>query len=303
MLKQHVDVIEAFIISHNDSDHDFNTSSILAAYPNAINKIFFLQDRSPKNIRVFAVLKNSKEDLYPTPVRLEANGGAPRILFSDSNIELSVIFPDIMHNLDAQTSKVSAGNKTSAVLKLSCGCKRIIYSSDATFEAWQFIASQIPNSKPLSCDVISVSHHGGAISQSDSKETQHQHQLYHEIINPHYAVVSVGTHNQYGHPSKACLCALRTAGVKVLCTQMTECCSPGLESIRALRRFRSNPSRSTLRQNLTQSGKSKHVACYGSVVVEVGSKQINVKNIEYFMSDFKAFSSESNFTPMCIEES
>jgi beta-lactamase superfamily II metal-dependent hydrolase len=295
-----VDTIEALVISHNDADHDYNAPGVLTEYRKAIIRIFFLQDRNVQEMsRTFAVLRYAPQGDYPTPQRLEANGGAPRMLYSAEDVTLAVMYPDLMSNLTAQNLGRATPNQTSAVLRLTCGDRRIIFAGDATLEAWEYLSSKMPNKKPLKCDIMTIPHHGGNITTDSSSEESYQKRLYSEIINPEYGVISVGTYNQYGHPSTAAIIALRTAGVKVLCTQITDKCCGDLESMRSLRRTVARPARSTRHVSRTVGGRSKHVACFGTVVAEISENNVRIANLATYEEDVKSFAALPSFHPIC----
>ena len=304
LLRQYVDTIEALIISHNDADHDFNAPRVLSQFRKAINRIFFLQDREVQEMRrTFAVMRYAREGDYPTPQRLEANGGAPRMLYSAEDVTLAVMYPDLMSTLTAQNLGRATPNQTSAVLRLTCGDRRIIFAGDATLEAWEYLSSKMPNKKPLRCDIMTIPHHGGNITTDLSGEESYQKRLYSEIINPEYGVVSLGTNNKHGHPSTASIAALRAAGVKVLCTQITSKCCGDLESIRSLRRSVARPARSTRDVSRTVGGQSKHVACFGSVVAEISGNNVRIVNLATYKEDVKSFAAIPSFHPTCHNRS
>jgi competence protein ComEC len=273
LMQQYVDTLEALIISHNDGDHDGNVGQVLRQFRKATRRVFFLQDRTVKKNempRTFAVLRNGAEGDFPDPEGLGMQGGAARELFSENGIVLSVLYPDLMANLEAQGA--GRPNQTSAVLRLSCEGRRVVFSGDATVEAWEWLARKLPETKPLPCDIMAIPHHGGAISRSRAQETACQHRLYTDLIKPEFGVVSVRTSNQDGHPNVETIRALVDAGVKVLCTQMTEQCSADLESVRLSHGVLPVPSRSRAEESTTHSGKSRHVACFGSIVAEISKK-------------------------------
>ena len=300
LLKRHVDTIEVLIISHNDADHDYNAPGVLTEYRKAINTIFFLQDRNVQDMRrTFAVLRYAPQGDYPTPQRLEANGGAPRILYSAEDVTLAVMYPDLVSNLIAQNLSRATPNQTSAILRLTCGGRRIIFSGDATIEAWEYLSSKMSNAKPLKCDIMTIPHHGGNITTNSYREESCQKRLYSHIIRPEYGVISVGTYNQYGHPCVASIAALKAAGVKVLCTQITDKCCDDLESIRSLRRTVIRPARSTKDLSRTRGGRSKNVACFGTVVAEISEHNVRIANLATYEGDLKSFAALPSFHPIC----
>jgi competence protein ComEC len=294
-----IDSIEALIITHNDNDHDGHAAAIIEAYPNAIKDIYFLADREPEEIslrKTLARLMQNDRGEYPVPKRLEADGDAPRILFSENNITLKVIYPDLTAALQAEMLASRRPNRTSAILWLGCGERKIVFSSDASIESWELLSARILAEKPLACDVMTIPHHGGKIG---GDEPVSQQRLYSEIIRPICGVVSVGSNNTFGHPLAECITALRQAGVRVLCTQMTPQCCEDIENIRTLRRTISRPARSTREENRSSTGKSRHVACFGSVVAEVSSEAVRISNLVTFEQDRASFGQIPSFTPIC----
>jgi competence protein ComEC len=300
LAQQYVDTIEVLIISHNDDDHDYNVGQILNQYRKATKKILFLQSRpAAKNDmpRTFAVLKNAADGDFPSPERLEAKAGTAKKLFSQDGITLSILYPDLMANLQAQG--VGKPNQTSAILRLSCAGRRVVFSGDATMDAWEWLARKFPEAKPLLCDVMTIPHHGGAISGSQIDEATSQRRLYTDLIKPKFGIVSVGSVNPYGHPSIATIRALLDASVTVLCTQMTRRCCGDLEAIRSSRGVLSRPSRSTETPSTTHSRKSKHVACFGSIVAEISENHLRISNLNRHEQAMEAFSRLESFSPLC----
>ena len=294
LLKQYVKTIEALIISHNDIDHDFNIEEVLAAFPKAITRIFFLRDHPPENIRTLSVLMSQQKENYPRPERLESG----KTVFSEGDIILRILYPDLMENLKAEASGRRMLNRTGGILHLKCGERRIIFSGDATIEAWESLASRMRDEKPLCCDVMTVPHHGGKISQNPSQENSCQEKLYSEIIKPSYGIISVGTINQPNHPSPEAISALRKAGVNVLCTQMTKKCSGDLEAVRSLRRIMNRPARSKHNESRTQGGNSKNVACFGSVVAEISTDYVKISNLDRYKKEMENFADIREFQPL-----
>jgi beta-lactamase superfamily II metal-dependent hydrolase len=287
-------------LSHNDEDHDHNAPAILTQYRKAINKVFFLQDRRVEEMkRTLAVLKEAEEGDYPAPQRLEADSGAPRVVFSEDGITLAVMYPDLMANVMAQDSAKGRPNQTSVILRLTCGGRRIVFAGDATIEAWDYLSSKMTCEKPLSCDIITIPHHGGSVTSDSSKEDSAQGRLYSKIVRPEYGIASVGTNNQHQHPSEASIAALQKAGVKVLCTQMTQKCCDDLEAIRRVRSIVTRPARSRADSTRRRAGKSKHVACYGSIVAEVSSGQVRISGLKRWQKDFETFGGLTGFHPLC----
>ncbi|NLW84990.1 MAG: MBL fold metallo-hydrolase [Phycisphaerae bacterium] len=260
LLVQYVKTIEVLIISHNDIDHDGNVGRILNQYRKAINAIYFLRDRTPsENIAAFALLKSPEFiDDFPSPKRLEAN----QAVWAENNMDLTVLYPSFMANLESE----NCPNLTSGILQFKCGNHKIVYSGDTGLKVWEALSEQY-RQRPLVCDVMTIPHHGGKIANT-KRLVDHQ-KLYTDFIRPNLGIISTGSSNIYKHPLPETIRALSELGIEVICTQMTTQCCQDLESIRQVPRVIPQPSRSSKNISSTQSGKSRNVACFGSVVLEV----------------------------------
>lgn len=109
-------------------------------------------------------------------------------------------------------------NDTSIVLMVTYGETKFLFTGDAERDAEQAILN---SGADLSASVLKVGHHG-----SDTSTT---YQFLREIM-PAYAVISVGTGNDYGHPTENTLSRLRDADVTVYRTDLQgdiKCTSDG----------------------------------------------------------------------------
>lgn len=314
LLKKHVNKIEALIVSHNDADHDGGVARILEAFPRAVEHIYYLSDRPAKNIRTYCVVKQAKEagNLLRDPERIEA-GDKPQIIYSDRDrgLELAVIYPTFLETQQAEESGSRRPNMTSAILYLRCGGgHNIIFSGDATIEAWDALASRLSDQTPLPCDIVTVPHHGGQISQRmsgesrDSFEARHSEdiqRLYSQVLNPSRAIVSVGSSNQFSHPLPSTIHTLRQLGVKVLCTQMTSRCCNDLESVRPGVITPRWPSQSCQEKRFTNAGRSKDVGCAGTIVAEIGPDTIAIPVLSEYSEELKAAVSSQRVDALCLD--
>lgn len=308
LLKRYVHTVELLVLSHNDQDHDGGAARIVEAYPRAINRVLFLVDRPAKELtRTLKVLlaERAAGNLFREPERLEVSGsnsGKPRLLYKDdaSGIRLFLLYPTFMENLGAESGSSKRANATSAILTLVCGGRRIVFSGDANIEAWEALASRIGSKAPLTCEILTVPHHGGAIASGNTNNKSALDRLYSSIVKPKYAVVSVGTTNTYGHPLPQTLGALNRFGVRVLCTQMTPQCSSDLEKIRPGVLFPLAPSQSSALAKRTGSGRSKDVACAGSLVAEVRSDAIVLTRVDEHATSLTESAASGRCQPLCM---
>lgn len=299
-LKRYVDTIEVLIISHNDSDHDGGVADLLQSYPKAINNIYFLKDRPSHLISTWMVAEHELKvgNLLNAPLRLEARD-KPQIIYSDraASIELKLAYPYFPDNIQAEDAAIP--NRTSAILCLHCGPRSVVFSGDATIEAWKSIAAKFADRLPLHCDAMTIPHHGGRISDNNRKEQEYLRRLYSEIITPRWGIISTGTNNQYGHPSSATVSALRSLDIGILCTQITPQCSDDLESIRPGLVQPIWPSQSASFVRTTKSGRSKDVACVGTIVAEVSPERVSISFAEHLENNIDRLIGSDRFHPLC----
>lgn len=93
-------------------------------------------------------------------------------------------------------------NNNSAVIRVRFGGHAILLCGDAGIEAEADILSQ---GTDAASDVIKIGHHGSSTSSSDS---------WLSAVHPGIAVISVGRHNSFGHPSRSVLQRLQSLGCK-----------------------------------------------------------------------------------------
>ena len=96
-------------------------------------------------------------------------------------------------------------NNSSLILRATVGGLRILLPGDAEIEAQQAL---LRSGVDLRADVLKVPHHGSAYSDP----------RFLAAVHASLAVVSVGAHNDYGHPSPVLLAEMARLGVPLLRT-------------------------------------------------------------------------------------
>lgn len=96
-------------------------------------------------------------------------------------------------------------NNYSVVVKVSFQNNSFLFMGDA------HTLSEDEMSGDLEADVLKVGHHGSDTSTGES---------FLERVHPHYAVISVGTGNDYGHPAQVTLEKLLNFGVHIFRTDL-----------------------------------------------------------------------------------
>jgi competence protein ComEC len=305
-LREHVDRISALVVSHNDADHQGGAARILAAYPKAIDRLYFLQDRPIEHLSLYALARREYEagNLLTPPIRLERTD-RPKVLFEDraQRLSLQLYFPTFLDNLDAQ--QAADPNATSAVLLLRCGTRRIIYPGDATMEDWRRIHARLKGA--IVGDLVAVPHHGGRLSARagepeadyERRVAEEQRWLYTNALRCSHAVVSVGTTNDYGHPRPEAIAALRHAGPVVRCTQITSRCHDDLELLRPGVIRPTVPSQSRAARDVTRGGHSRNLGCASTVVAEVGPDEVTIRRVEEHQGAVDRLRARPGGHPLC----
>ncbi len=96
-------------------------------------------------------------------------------------------------------------NDYSAVIKITYNEKAFLFMGDAEKLSENEITGDV------SADVLKVGHHGSSSSTGDAFLSK---------VNPSYAVISVGTDNDYGHPMQTTLDKLNAAGSTIYRTDL-----------------------------------------------------------------------------------
>ena len=316
LLQRYVHTIEALIVSHNDADHDGGTARILAAFPKPVKQVYYLTDRPARLIRTYCAVKREREagNLLHDPQRIEAKD-VPQKLYEDKDqqIEVLAIYPTFLESQDAEAAGTGRPNNSSAIICLRCGGRRVVFPGDASLDAWRSVASRLGRAAPLSCDILAVPHHGGAIcskavGESDvcfeARHAKELRALYTQFVQPSIGVVSVGSSNRFGnviHPHPTVIRTLCGLGVRVMCTQITPHCCEDLEAIRPGVLEPRWPSRSCAQSRKTGSGRSKDVACFGSIVAEVSPGAIAMSIVDEHAHALSVAMGERQVAPLCVD--
>jgi competence protein ComEC len=102
----------------------------------------------------------------------------------------------------------TAVNNTSVVLRATTTAGRLLLTGDVELDAQ---ADLLANSTDLRADVLKVPHHGSRYSAEE----------FLAAVRPRVAIISVGAHNRYGHPSQHVIDALARPGTRVMRTDLS----------------------------------------------------------------------------------
>ena len=186
---QGVEHIDSVWLSHNDSDHIGAFPSV--AYEWKPGTVF--QNGSDKDTWTAEQVSGTIQE-YSIPTEIPARGNS----YPLGDASVTVLGP--------VSEKAEEENDRSLAIKVSYGGSSFLFCGDAS---WIEETAMIDAGTDLKADVLHVNHHGSASSTS--------WELL-ESCDPEWAVISVGSENDYGHPAERTLEKLDDAGVKVVRT-------------------------------------------------------------------------------------
>lgn len=148
-----------------------------------------------------------KKGIKATPVK------AGLTMLSDSTCKAVFLAP--------KSASYKALNNYSAVLMVTIGQKKFLFTGDAEKESEQ---QMVQGGAALHADVLKCGHHGSKTSTSAS---------FLKAVSPTYAVISCGRKNDYGFPPQQTLSHLKASGVQIYRTdeQKTICAHTDGKSI------------------------------------------------------------------------
>ena len=175
-----IETIDYCVVTHPHSDHMGSMAQIMSEF-NIENLI--IPELSEMNIPTTKTYEN---------FLLSAEGNADEIIpaqagttYSVGDIALSVLGP-ISQNEDL--------NNMSVVVKIEYKESSFLITGDCSFDEEDELMENDYNA--LESDVIKIGHHGSSGATSAD---------WLEAVNPQIGVISVGSGNSYGHPTKTVL--------------------------------------------------------------------------------------------------
>jgi len=219
-----IQVIEYAFITHSDIDHAGGMVDLINQFRSLggeVRYLAYLHDRllSGKKYRHFlrevaAIERMGIQPFYPYA--------------SDRIVEIDGILLKILHPTRADCSDALAmanRNDISVVLRIEYAGRRMLLGADVQGQGWSWIASRHTD---LQADIFKFPHHGAWYDKGT---------LIPEIldrIRPGYVIISVGTRNNYNHPSENTFKELRKRSeiLRFLCTQATFQCHSDFSCIR-----------------------------------------------------------------------
>jgi competence protein ComEC len=185
--------VALFVLSHPHADHVGGAASVFAALrPARFLDPGYVGTSAP----YVAALGQATRDRIPW--QRVRPGDSLRV----DEVVLTTLAPD-----SAWAAGLSDANLASTVMMARVGSIRFLFTGDAEAEEEEWLLER--DSAALAADVLKVGHHGSRTSTTPR---------FLAAVRPRLALVSVGAHNAYRHPSPEVMQSLHGAGAQVLRT-------------------------------------------------------------------------------------
>jgi competence protein ComEC len=177
--------IDGIVISHEDTDHAGSVNYIVDDFEvkEIIISTFYQLEEE---------LKNDWLQRGVSILRIQAGD-----FFDLKGKRFTILSPGV---------DKKGTNENSLVMLTELGNKSWLFTGDIDQEVEREIIRNYPN---LMVDVLKIAHHGSKTSTDPSFITE---------LNPTYALISVGKHNRYGHPSSEVISILEDNYIHVFRT-------------------------------------------------------------------------------------
>ncbi|MFH1890751.1 MAG: MBL fold metallo-hydrolase [Candidatus Kuenenbacteria bacterium] len=206
--------IDIVVLTHPHADHVDGLVSVLKRYEvgevwmtgvvHTLSKYLeFLNLIKEKNIRakiIYACSSDKQQD-----IDIIGEPGCTDEIILEPNIKISFLWP--VENLTGR--KVDNLNNSSITFRLKHSENYFLFTGDIEKEAEYGIIEH--RGDYIQSNVLKVAHHGSSVSSIEE---------FLDLVNPDYAVISVGQDNQFGHPSLRVIRRLERMSVPILRTDL-----------------------------------------------------------------------------------
>lgn len=186
--------IDLMILTHLDSDHLTGLVEVLKRY--SVEKIINngLKDYNSIALEWEKLIqeKNIPQQIVDIPLNIKL----------DEQTLIEFLWP----SQDLINKSKGDDNFTSLVFKLIHGNNKFLFTGDLPKEAEEIL---VVTGRDLNADVLKVGHHGSKYSSGLE---------FLQRVAPEYGIISVGTDNNFGHPTLRVLKNLENINAKILRT-------------------------------------------------------------------------------------
>lgn len=183
--KQNINRLDVLVGTHPHEDHIGGLDTVIKSFD--IGKVYM-----PKVSTTTKTFEDVLSEIKEKGMKITA-ARAGMTIDLDPELTVRILAPN--------SEKYKDLNNYSVVLKVTYGKTSFLFTGDAEEKSENEMMGF-----DLKADVLKVGHHG-----SDSSTAER----FLEAVSPEYAVISVGKHNDYGHPDEKILERLENSNVKV----------------------------------------------------------------------------------------
>lgn len=189
-----VEKIDALVGTHPHSDHIGSMQSVVKNYD--IGTIYMprVEHTSKTYLNLLKAIEKKGLKIKGT------KGGQDQFIELDDSVTVQVLAP--------LSDTYDSLNNYSIVLRITMGDVSILLTGDAERESEKEMLETYPASS-LHSTVLKVGHHGSSSSTSAS---------FLKVVDPTYALISLGANNDYGHPHDEVIKRLDKSNVQTLLT-------------------------------------------------------------------------------------
>ena len=181
-----VDDLEAVISTHPDADHSGGLDVVFQNFK--VESVYAPKVTHTTQTFLDFITEVKKQGLKIIPVK-----AGVKLPFAGVN----AIFVGPVKDYGSEL------NDWNAVLKVSFDKTSFLFTGDAPIKSEN---DMIASNQDLKADVLKLGHHGSDTSTS---------QEFLNVVNPKYAIISVGKDNKYGHPKQSIMERLTSDGIEV----------------------------------------------------------------------------------------
>ena len=192
LYSKHIEKLDGVFLSHNHVDHVQGIEELVS-------------DEYPIDNLFMSIQTNSETLLNQSfvPVTLLKKGSAVK---GTDGVEIKVFSP----NGETSPKADDEQNNASLVMGLSYKDTNMLFCGDIEKESEALLLADMKEETAhKDYQIIKIAHHGGKNSSTSE---------FLEAVDPEMAVISVGAHNYFGHPSDEALSRLQQLDIKTLRT-------------------------------------------------------------------------------------
>lgn len=222
--------IGALVISHLDWDHIAGARQLLENKRFPVRTVFLNVDRDVtgkhrKAAEARALLEAAKRGQASQRWNLSPTLRDHRSVANGSGWSIDLLAPPFGLKIDEELEgKRYDPNCLSGVLRVRFGTHSVLVGADAPLKTW----AEMP-AADLPANVFRVPHHGGRVEDGGRPTGWDEARLY-KAVSPKTAIVSVGTQNRHDHPIEECIEPVTRGRCRLMCTQVTDRCQPGVKA-------------------------------------------------------------------------